>query len=144
MNLKQASLSHNLSKGLAARAIQGTVGRRDASNDLPSESTTHQSVLLQLGRYLRTADQNLKITEELSCEATTKTGATGFSRDGKHGQGCSATDPAVRKELISVSASAKERPRLEAVVAESLNDILAEIADHGFDSSEGIRRVMNP
>ncbi len=122
MNLMHASLSHDLSKGLAARAIQGTVGRRHSSSDLHSRSTAHQSLPLQLDRHLRKADQHLEITEELSCEATTIMGATGLPRDGKHEQGCSAGDPAARKEPISVSASAKERPGLEDVAAGSLRN----------------------
>ena len=70
-------------------------------------------------------------------------GATSFHNEGQRGLDWLATDPEAMKDVISVSVSAEERARMDAVIAEGLKEIFAEYAERGIDNAEEIHRAMN-
>ncbi len=100
-------------------------------------------VAMNKERYLGLSDEHRAIIDELSGEEASMMGATSFHNEGQRGLDWLATDPEAMKDVISVSVSAEERARMDAVIAEGLKEIFAEYAERGIDNAEEIHRAMN-
>ncbi len=76
-------------------------------------------VAMNKERYIGLADERRAIIDELRGEPAPMMEATSFDNEGRRGQDWQATNPETMKDVISVSVSADERARLDAVIADA-------------------------
>ena len=89
------------------------------------------------------SDEHHAMIGELSGEPAPMMGATGFHNEGQRGLDWLATSPGGMNEAVSVSASAEERARMDAVIAEGMKEIFAEHAERGSANAEEIHEAMH-
>ncbi len=100
-------------------------------------------VAMNKERYLGLSDEHRAIIDELSGEPASMMDATSFHNEGQRGLDWLATNPDAMKDVISVSVSAEERAKMDAIIAEGLKEIFAEYADRGIANAEEIHKAMN-
>lgn len=100
-------------------------------------------VAMNKERYLGLSDEHRAIIDELAGETTSMMGATSFHNEGLRGEKWLATKPDAMKDVISVSVSAEERAKMDAVIAEGLQGIFAEYAERGIPNAAEIHKAMN-
>ena len=100
-------------------------------------------VAMNKERYLGLSDEHRAIIDALSGEPASMMGATSFHNEGQRGLDWLATSPDAMKDVISVSVSAEERAKMDAVIAEGLKEIFAEYAERGIENAEEIHSAMN-
>lgn len=142
--------------GLSTGTIDGTTISK-AQMDKPwnfAEVSTHYIdnipvsfavffVAMNKERYMELSDEHRAIIDELAGETTSMMGATSFHNESLRGQKWHDTKPAAMDEITSVSVSAEERAKMDAVVQEALKGIFAEYAERGIDNAEEIYNAMN-
>lgn len=100
-------------------------------------------VAMNKERYQGLSDEHRAIIDELAGETTSMMGATSFHNEGQRGKDWLATKPAAMEEITSVSISAEERAKMDAIIQEALQGIFAEYAERGIDNAEEIYNAMN-
>ena len=100
-------------------------------------------VAMNKERYLGLSDEHRAIIDELAGETTSMMGATSFHNEGQRGLDWLATKPDAMKDVVSISVSAEERAKMDAVIAEGLKEIFVDYAKRGIDNAEEIHRAMN-
>jgi len=142
--------------GLSTGTIDGTT-ISPAQMDKPwnfSEVSTHYIdnipvtfavffVAMNKERYMELSDEHRAIIDELSGETASMMGATSFHNEGERGKAWQATKPAAMDEITSVSISAEERAKMDAIIQEGMQSIFADYADRGIDNAEEIYNALN-
>lgn len=142
--------------GLSTGTIDGTT-INPAQMDKPwnfSEVSTHYIdnipvsfaiffVAMNKERYMGLSDEHRAIIDELAGETVSMMGATSFHEEAQRGLGWLATNPDAMKNVTSVSVSAEERSKMDAVIADGMKGIFADYANQGVKNAEEIYRAMN-
>lgn len=142
--------------GLSTGTIDGTT-INPAQMDKPwnfSEVSTHFIdnipvshaiffVAMNKERYMGLSDEHRAIIDELAGATVSMMGAKSFHEEAQRGRAWLASNPDAMKNVTSVSVSAEERAKMDAIIAEGLKEIFAEYASRGIDNAEDIHRAMN-
>lgn len=142
--------------GLSTGTIDGTT-ISPAQMDKPwnfSEVSTHYIdnipvtfaqffVAMNKERYEGLSDEHRAIIDEISGETASMMGATSFHNEGLRGKEWQATKPKEMEEITSVSISAEERVKMDAIIQEAMKGIFADYAERGIDNAEEIYNAMN-
>ncbi|MDE0521084.1 MAG: TRAP transporter substrate-binding protein DctP [Boseongicola sp.] len=116
-----------------------------ATRDTDNMPVTFAILLVAMNeeRHLGLSLGHRAIIDALSGEPASMTDVTRFRNEGRRGLDCLATCPDAVTDVISVSVSAEERARMDAIIAEGLKDVFAEHGERGITNAEEIHEAMN-
>ena len=100
-------------------------------------------VAMNKERYMGLSDEHRAIIDDIAGETTSMMGATSFHNEGERGKAWQATKPAAMDEITSISISAEERAKMDAIIKEEMKGIFAEYAERGINNAEEIYNAMN-
>ena len=100
-------------------------------------------VAMNKERYMGLSDEHRAIIDDLAGETVSMMGATSFHNEAQRGLEWLAGNPDAMKNVAMVSVPDEERAKMDAVIAEGLQDIFAEYAGRGIDNAEAIYNAMN-